>query len=91
MNAELDKSAHMNSRYKLTALIVAGALAAAVLTVASLKRNQLAAPNVPAAAEQGAKRPVDTTPAQIQEMPRSTQDVFTPPPTDATGSSPAPK
>jgi hypothetical protein len=81
----------MNFRYKLTALIVAGALAAAVLAVAFLKTNQPAAPIVPATAEQGAKRPVDTTPAQIQEAPRSTEDVFVPPPTDATGSSPAPK
>jgi hypothetical protein len=79
------------TRRKLTTLIVAGALAAAALTVTTFKRNEPAAPKAAAAAEQGAKRPVDTTPAQIQEVPRSTQDVFTPPPTDATGSSPAPK
>jgi hypothetical protein len=77
------------TRRKLTTLIVAGVFAAALLSMAFLKRNEPAAE--PAATTQDAKRPTDTTPAQIQEVPRSTQDVFTPPPTDATGSSPAPK
>lgn len=84
-----DSTKLIMTRRKLTALIVAGALAAAVLTVASLKRSEPAAPKAPA--ERGAKRPADTTPAQIHEAPRSTQDVFMPPPTDATGSSPAPE
>jgi hypothetical protein len=81
------------TRRKLTIWIVAGALAAAILTMASLKRSEPAAPKAPeaAAAEQGDKRPMDKTPAQIREAPRSTQDVFMPPPTDATGASPAPK
>jgi len=83
----------MNTRYKLTTLIVAGALAAAVLAFVVLKRNEPAAPKATAAAaaESDAKRPAETTPAQIQEVPRSTQEAFMPPPTHATGSSPAPK
>jgi hypothetical protein len=79
------------TRRKLTTLIVAGVLIAALLSVVLLKRSGLAAPDTPATAEQDAMRPADTTPAQTQEAPQSTQGVFMPPLTEATGSSPAPK
>ena len=74
-------------RRKLTIWMVAAALAGAFLTVAMLKRHEPAVPETPATAEQDARRPTDLTPAQIQEAPLRTRDVFIPPATDATGSS----
>ena len=79
------------TRRKLTTWIVAAALTAAVLAVALLERNKQAASNTPAAMEQGDQRPKDTVPTQVQNAPQSTQEVFMPPTTSATGSSPAPK
>lgn len=79
------------TRRKLLSLTVAGAFAAAVAGMIVIKRNEPTTSQDPAASAQDAQRPADTTPTQIQEAPRSTQDVFTPPPTHATGSSPAPK
>ena len=71
---------------KLTIGMVVGALAAAALAVALFKRDEPVAAPAPAVAEQEAQ-PADSTPARIEEAPRRTQDVFMPPPTDATGSS----
>ena len=79
------------TRRKLTTLIVAGVFGAALLGVTFLKSGEPATPQDPAATTLDARRPADATPAQIQEAPQSTQDVFVPPLTDATGSSPAPK
>lgn len=76
------------TRRKLTIWIVAAALAAVVLTLAVLQRDEPTAPATPAVTEHDAQMPADVMPAQIQEAPRRTQDVFMPPPTDATGSSP---
>lgn len=80
------------TRRKLTALIVAGALAAAGISVVILKSNQTGASQTPAAtAKDGdAERPADAAPTQIEQAPRYTQDVFVPPPSNATGAAPLP-
>lgn len=80
------------TRRKLTTLIVAGVFAAALLGLALFKTNELAAPQEAAATTQDAEEhPADTTPTQVQEAPQSTEGVFMPPSTNATGSAPAPK
>ena len=76
------------TRPKLIALIAAGALAVAGIGIVVFKRNETAAPQTPAAKAQDADRSADTAPTQIEQVPRQTQEAFTPPPSDATGRSP---
>jgi hypothetical protein len=75
---------------KLTAAILAAVLAVAGLSVALLKKKEPAASPTPAATAQDTERSADTAPTQIEQVPRRTDDVFTPPATNATGSSPPP-
>ena len=87
---DADTGANMTRR-KLTTLIVAGALSVAVLGVAFIKSNESAAPPVPTAEQsQGAQRPKDVAPAQIEQAPRRREDVFVPPPSDVTGTATLP-
>lgn len=76
------------TRPKLIALIVAGALAVAGIGIVLFKKNESAAPPAAATQDAAADRSVDTSPAQIEQVPRQTQEAFTPPPSDATGRSP---
>jgi hypothetical protein len=81
------------TRRKLTALIVAGALAVAGVSMVLFKRSEMAAAQTPATTPQDgdAKRPAGpSSPAQIEQVPRYSQDVFMPPPSNATGASPLP-
>ena len=76
------------TRPKLIGLIIAGTLAAAGIGILLFKSNETAAPQAPAAKTQDADRSADTAPTQIEQVPRQTQEVFMPPPSDATGRSP---
>lgn len=78
-------------RIKLTVvLIVAAVAAAATISVIQLRKKETTA--APAAvAEKDAERSPDTSPAQIEQVPRISQDAVMPPATNATGSSPPPK
>jgi multidrug efflux pump subunit AcrA (membrane-fusion protein) len=78
-------------RRKLITWIVVGALAVALLGVAFIKRSEWAASPVPTAEQgEGAQRPKDTAPAQIEQTPRRREDVFVPPPSDVTGTATLP-
>lgn len=77
------------TRRKLTALIVAVALAVAGVGLL-LNRKDTGASQTPAATTQDAERPADTSPSQIEQVPQRSQDVFMPPPSSATGMSPPP-
>jgi hypothetical protein len=85
------------TRTKLTAWIVAGALAAAGVGIVLFKKNEAPSAATPAATTQdgSADRSANTAPAQIEQVPQRSQDAFMPPPSSATGSSlppaPAPK
>jgi hypothetical protein len=76
------------TRPKLIASIVAGALAVGAIGILLFKSNETAAPQAPAAKAQDVDRAADTAPTQIEQAPRQTQEVFVPPPSDATGRSP---
>lgn len=76
------------TRPKLIAWIVAGALAVAGIGIVLLKKNETVAPPAVTKQDANADRSVDTSPAQIEQAPRQSQEVFMPPPSDASGRSP---
>lgn len=81
------------TRRKLTTWIVAATLVGvAVVGIAVLRRNETAATQPPAASARGAnnEQSADSTPAQIEQAPQRSPDVFMPPESNATGSSPPP-
>ena len=80
------------TRPKIAALIVAGALAAAGVGFFVFKKNETAAPQTsgPKAQDRDTERSADTSATQIEQVPRQSQDVFMPPASNATGSSPPP-
>lgn len=78
------------TRPRLIAWIVAGALAIAGVGIVLFKKNETPAPPAAATQDPNADRSVDTAPAQIEQAPRQTQEVFMPPPSNASGMSPPP-
>ncbi|WP_129775618.1 hypothetical protein [Peristeroidobacter soli] len=78
------------TRRVLIVVIVAGVLLAAGTGIVLLTRQAPIAPQAPTAGtpQEDARRPDDTTQAQIEQPPRRSQEVFMPPASSATGTSP---
>jgi hypothetical protein len=80
------------TRRKLTVLILAGALVVAGISLVLLEKNETSGPQSPAAKAQDgdAVRPAEAAPAQIEQVPQRSTDVYMPPQTPAVGASPPP-